>query len=171
MKEGVKGYLQQPLKNQTSLKFYVFVGTSDTVQIHTARGFYRKLLGTSEGRVGTSDPRSELPTHVFSAGRGPFVGQNTSLPMGVRTFDPYCTFQVQCQAVHRLENRMVSFFSRHYSISRPQFRLPLNSTVLPILKFKIEINKTRQCSTCTVPLANLASILALFNFNDFKSCS
>ena len=65
------------------------VGTSDQFIFKQPRGFYRKLLGTSEGRVGTSDPRLELPTHVFSAGRGPFVGQNTTLPMGVGTSDPY----------------------------------------------------------------------------------
>ena len=65
------------------------VGTSDQFKFTQPRGFYRKLLGTSEGRVGTSDPRLELPTLVFSAGRGPFVGQNTAPPMGLRTSDPY----------------------------------------------------------------------------------
>ena len=70
------------------------VGTSDQFKFTRPRGFYRKLLGTSEGWVGTSDPRLELPTHVFSAGRGPFVGQNTAPPMGLRTSDPYCIFQV-----------------------------------------------------------------------------
>ena len=70
------------------------VKTSDQFKFTQLRGFYRKLLGISEGRVGTSDPRLELPTHVFLAGRGPFVGQNTALPMGVRTSDPYCIFQV-----------------------------------------------------------------------------
>jgi len=32
------------------------VGTSDQFKFTRPRGFYRKLLGTSEGRVGTSDP-------------------------------------------------------------------------------------------------------------------
>ena len=70
------------------------VGTSDQFKFTQLRGFYRKLLGISEGRVGTSDPRSELPTHVFLAGRGPFVGQDLALPMGVGTSDPNCVFQV-----------------------------------------------------------------------------
>src|SRR6185503_14860646 len=32
------------------------VGTSDQFKFTRPRGFFRKLLGTSEGRVGTSDP-------------------------------------------------------------------------------------------------------------------
>ena len=57
------------------------VGTSDQFIFKRPRGFYPKLLGTSEGRVGTSDTRSELPTSYVFAGREGFVRNYTGPPI------------------------------------------------------------------------------------------
>ena len=58
------------------------------------RNFRPVLFQTAERGLSetTQDLREgglELPTHAFSAGRGPFVGPNTTLPMGVGTSDLY----------------------------------------------------------------------------------
>ena len=68
------------------------VGTSDQFIFKRPRGVCRKLHRTSEWGVGTSDPRSELPTQLKTAGQGPFVGQDLALPMGVGISNPNCVF-------------------------------------------------------------------------------
>ena len=93
MREGV--FIEAPQKLVVAEVLCVYqnfrhrVGTSDQFKNTRPRGFYRKLLGTSEGGGG-----SELPTRLKIAGRGPFVGQDLALPMGVGTSDPNCVFQV-----------------------------------------------------------------------------
>ena len=60
MREGV--FIEAPQKLVVAevlcayRNFRPMVGTSDQFKFTRPRGFYRKLLGNSEGRVGTSDP-------------------------------------------------------------------------------------------------------------------
>ena len=124
--------------------FRPMVGTSDQFKFTRPRGFYRKLHGTSEGWVGIFDPRSELTTQVFSAGRGPFVGQYTTLPMGSELPTPTVFFMFSaCACIVSRNGWMVSFLDTIASQDR-SFASLLIVRYFIYSNSKIEINKTRQ---------------------------
>lgn len=72
--------------------------------------------------------------------------------------------------MHGVFYLVVSFSSRHFGISGLSFRIPLNRMVLPVLKFKIEFIKIFN-EAHAPSLVNMTSLIALFRFNDFRSCS
>ena len=117
MREGV--FIEAPQKLVVAevlcayRNFRPRVGTSDQFIFQTAE------RGLSETTQDLREGGSELPTQSKIAGRGPFIGQDLILPMGVGTSDPYWIFLVWCLAVHCAEKWLEGFFSRHYSISRP----------------------------------------------------
>ena len=141
------------------------VGTSDQFKFTQLRGFYRKLLGISEGRVGTSDPC------IFSWPRTLCRTKQDTSDGGSELPTPTENFRISVKLC------IVSWFcllaSNLDTIASPDRNFASLLIVRCFLysNSKIEINKTRQRSSCTDILANMASILALFNFNDFKSCS
>ena len=141
------------------------VGTSDQFIFKRPRGFCQELYRTSEkeGRnfrpmifiwprtlcrtkQDTSDGGSELPTPTEFSGLSARVCLVTFIGLLASILDTLAS-------------------PNHGFASLLIVRCFLYSNS------KIEINKTLQRISCTVLLANLASILALFNFNDFKSSS
>jgi hypothetical protein len=150
----------------------VFVGTSDQLKSCWPRGCCRKLNGTSD-RGGSELPtlgQNFHPSEIMLA-EDPSSGELWHFRWGSELPTPTEKSELSARKCMCVFCRIVSFSSLHLSISRLSFRVPLNSTVLPTLKFKIEIYKSLQGSSCTVSLANMPSLIALFNFNDFKSYS
>ena len=103
--------------------------------------------GRQQG-VGTSNPRLELPTPPKTAGRRPFIRRSKPHPLWVGTSDtgselpnPIATAGISAQVSALCLSWVVSISIRHFGICKLSFHIPLNSTIFPILKVKIEIYK------------------------------
>ena len=94
-----------------------------------------------QGRVRTFDIGSELQTYPKIAGREPLIERSKLHPMGVETSDPYNNCRDKCLIECFVSLMVVSISIRLFAISTSSFRIPLNSMVFPILKFKIKIHK------------------------------
>ena len=94
-----------------------------------------------QGRVRTFDIGSELQTYPKIAGREPLIERSKLHSMGVETSDPYNNCKDKCLIECFVSLMVVSISIRHFGICKLCFHIPLNSTIFPILKVKIEIYK------------------------------
>ena len=101
------------------------------------RDIYRRAPKTSRYWVGTPDklnsakPRTP-DRHSWESSDG---GRNF-LPL-VGTPDPCCQNRIKCSSECFCLSWVVSISVSHFSMSTSSFHIPLNSTVFPVLKFKI----------------------------------
>ena len=91
---------------------------------------------------------SELPTKINQLAENPLseltrkFRWGSELPTTLKELPtPTENVGLSAQVCAKCLSRVISISVKHFCISRPSFRIPLNSTVFSKLKFKIEIHK------------------------------